>query len=101
MESLISHSIEELECSFRYRAREKESYPLKLRYYQTRCNRSSLHHWFATKPTKDQRLIALPTAAGKTIIFSHFIKEVLAKNLTPGFLLWLIEKNWLPKLKAN
>ena len=54
---------------------------MKLRYYQ-RDAIDSLHNWFETKPSSDHALIALPTAAGKTIIFSHFIKEILAKD--PG-----------------
>tara|TARA_R100001086_G_scaffold248006_1_gene183823 strand:- start:302 stop:1966 length:1665 start_codon:yes stop_codon:yes gene_type:complete len=54
---------------------------MQLRYYQ-RDAINSLHHWFETKPANEHALISLPTAAGKTIIFSHFIKEVLAKN--PG-----------------
>jgi len=54
---------------------------LKLRYYQ-RDAIDSLHNWFETKPSSEHALIALPTAAGKTIIFSHFIKEILAKD--PG-----------------
>ena len=52
---------------------------MQLRYYQ-RDAINSLHHWFETKPANEHALISLPTAAGKTIIFSHFIKEVLAKN---------------------
>jgi DNA repair protein RadD len=54
---------------------------MQLRYYQ-RDAINSLHHWFETKPANEHALISLPTAAGKTIIFSHFIKEVLAKD--PG-----------------
>ena len=54
---------------------------MQLRYYQ-RDAIDSLHHWFETKPYNEHALISLPTAAGKTIIFSHFIKEVLAKD--PG-----------------
>jgi len=51
---------------------------LKLRYYQRNAI-DALHSWFDTKP-EEPALIALPTAAGKTIIFSHFIKEVFHKN---------------------
>jgi DNA repair protein RadD len=58
---------------------------LKLRYYQ-RDAIDSLHHWFANRPAEDHALIVLPTAAGKTIIFSHFIKEILAKDPTARFL---------------
>ena len=58
---------------------------MKLRYYQ-RDAIDSLHHWFATRPAEDHALIVLPTAAGKTIIFSHFIKEILAKDPSARFL---------------
>jgi DNA repair protein RadD len=58
---------------------------LKLRYYQ-RDAIDSLHKWFNTRPAEDHALIALPTAAGKTIIFSHFIKEIFAKDPTARFL---------------
>jgi superfamily II DNA or RNA helicase len=53
-----------------------------------------LHHWFKTKPTSDHALIALPTAAGKTIIFSHFIKEVLAKE-PERIYLWQSQRSFL------
>ena len=58
---------------------------MKHRYYQ-RDAINSLHHWFETKPTSDHALIALPTASGKTIIFSHFIKEVLVKEPNARFI---------------
>ena len=58
---------------------------MKLRYYQ-RDAIDSLHKWFNTRPAEDHALIALPTAAGKTIIFSHFIKEIFAKDPTARFL---------------
>lgn len=58
---------------------------MKLRYYQRNAI-DALHHWFETRPIEDHALIVLPTAAGKTIVFSHFIKEVLAKDPTARFL---------------
>jgi len=58
---------------------------LKLRYYQRNAI-DALHSWFDTRP-EDPTLIALPTAAGKTIIFSHFIKEVFNKNPKARFLI--------------
>ena len=58
---------------------------MKLRYYQRNAI-DALHSWFDTRP-EDPTLIALPTAAGKTIIFSHFIKEVFNKNLKARFLI--------------
>ncbi len=51
---------------------------MKLRYYQRNAI-DALHTWFDTRP-EDPTLIPLPTAAGKTIIFSHFIKAVSNHN---------------------
>ena len=58
---------------------------MNLRYYQRNAV-EALHSWFDTRP-KDPTLIVLPTAAGKTIIFSHFIKEVFDKNPKARFLI--------------
>ena len=76
---------------------------MKLRYYQ-RDAIDSLHNWFETKPSSEHALIALPTAAGKTIIFSHFIKEVLAKDPEARFIVLAHRKELVDqaekKLKA-
>ena len=73
---------------------------MKLRYYQ-RDAIDSLHHWFATRPAEDHALIALPTAAGKTIIFSHFIKEVLAKDPTARFLVMAHRKELVEQAETK
>jgi DNA repair protein RadD len=73
---------------------------LKLRYYQ-RDAIDSLHHWFKTKPTSDHALIALPTAAGKTIIFSHFIKEVLAKEPKARFIVMAHRKELVSQAESK
>jgi len=73
---------------------------LKLRYYQ-RDAINSLHHWFATKPTNEHALIALPTAAGKTIIFSHFIKEVLAKEPDARFIVMAHRKELVAQAESK
>jgi len=73
---------------------------LKLRYYQ-RDAIDSLHHWFATRPAEDHALIALPTAAGKTIIFSHFIKEVLAKDPNARFLVMAHRKELVEQAETK
>ncbi len=58
---------------------------MKLRYYQRNAI-DALHDWFDSRPVGEHPLLSLPTAAGKTIIFSHFIKEVLAKDPNARFL---------------
>ena len=73
---------------------------MKLRYYQ-RDAINSLHHWFATKPTNEHALIALPTAAGKTIIFSHFIKEVLAKEPDARFIVMAHRKELVAQAESK
>jgi DNA repair protein RadD len=72
---------------------------LKLRYYQ-RDAIDALHHWFDTKP-EDPALIALPTAAGKTIIFSHFIKEVFHKNPKARFLIMAHRKELVAQAESK
>jgi DNA repair protein RadD len=73
---------------------------LKLRYYQ-RDAIDSLHHWFANRPAEDHALIVLPTAAGKTIIFSHFIKEILAKDPTARFLVMAHRKELVEQAETK
>ena len=73
---------------------------MKLRYYQ-RDAINSLHHWFATRPTNEHALIALPTAAGKTIIFSHFIKEVLAKEPDARFIVMAHRKELVAQAESK
>lgn len=73
---------------------------MKLRYYQ-RDAIDSLHHWFANRPAEDHALIVLPTAAGKTIIFSHFIKEILAKNPTARFLVMAHRKELVEQAETK
>ena len=73
---------------------------MKLRYYQ-RDAIDSLHHWFKTKPTNEHALIALPTAAGKTIIFSHFIKEVLAKEPNARFIVMAHRKELVSQAESK
>ena len=72
---------------------------MKLRYYQ-RDAIDALHHWFDTKP-EDPALIALPTAAGKTIIFSHFIKEVFHKNPKARFLIMAHRKELVAQAESK
>ena len=50
---------------------------MQLRYYQEEALGSLIKH-FNTKPTDHNPLLVLPTAAGKTIVFSHIIKELSA-----------------------
>ena len=73
---------------------------MKLRYYQ-RDAIDSLHHWFANRPAEDHALIVLPTAAGKTIIFSHFIKEILAKDPTARFLVMAHRKELVEQAETK
>ena len=73
---------------------------LKLRYYQRNAI-DALHNWFATRPVEEHALIALPTAAGKTIIFSHFIKEVLAKNPDARFLVMAHRKELVSQAETK
>ena len=73
---------------------------MKLRYYQRNAI-DALHEWFATRPVEDHALIALPTAAGKTIIFSHFIKEVFAKNPNARFLVMAHRKELVAQAEAK
>lgn len=73
---------------------------MKLRYYQ-RDAIDSLHHWFANRPAEDHALIVLPTAAGKTIIFSHFIKEILAKDSTARFLVMAHRKELVEQAETK
>ena len=73
---------------------------MKLRYYQ-RDAIDSLHNWFKTKPTSDHALIALPTAAGKTIIFSNFIKEVLAKEPKARFIVMAHRKELVSQAESK
>jgi len=72
---------------------------LKLRYYQRNAI-DALHSWFDTKP-EDPALIALPTAAGKTIIFSHFIKEVFHKNPKARFLIMAHRKELVAQAESK
>ena len=73
---------------------------MKLRYYQRNAI-DALHDWFATRPVEDHALIALPTAAGKTIIFSHFIKEVFAKNPNARFLVMAHRKELVAQAETK
>jgi DNA repair protein RadD len=72
---------------------------LKLRYYQRNAI-DALHSWFDTKP-EEPALIALPTAAGKTIIFSHFIKEVFHKNPKARFLIMAHRKELVAQAESK
>jgi len=72
---------------------------LKLRYYQRNAI-DALHSWFDTRP-EDPTLIALPTAAGKTIIFSHFIKEVFSKNPKARFLIMAHRKELVAQAESK
>jgi DNA repair protein RadD len=72
---------------------------LKLRYYQRNAI-DALHSWFDTRP-EDPTLIALPTAAGKTIIFSHFIKEVFHKNPKDRFLIMAHRKELVAQAESK
>ncbi len=72
---------------------------MKLRYYQRNAI-DALHSWFDTKP-EDPALIALPTAAGKTIIFSHFIKEVFNKNPKARFLIMAHRKELVAQAESK
>lgn len=72
---------------------------MKLRYYQRNAI-DALHSWFDTKP-EDPALIALPTAAGKTIIFSHFIKEVFHKNPKARFLIMAHRKELVAQAESK
>jgi len=72
---------------------------LKLRYYQRNAI-DALHSWFDAKP-EDPALIALPTAAGKTIIFSHFIKEVFSKNPKARFLIMAHRKELVSQAESK
>ena len=48
---------------------------MQLRYYQEE-SLAALLDYFQTKPIDSNPLLVLPTAAGKTIVFSHLIKEL-------------------------
>ena len=72
---------------------------MKLRYYQRNAI-DALHSWFDTKP-EEPALIALPTAAGKTIIFSHFIKEVFHKNPKARFLIMAHRKELVAQAESK
>ncbi len=72
---------------------------MKLRYYQRNAI-DALHSWFDTKP-EGPALIALPTAAGKTIIFSHFIKEVFNKNPKARFLIMAHRKELVAQAESK
>ena len=72
---------------------------MKLRYYQRNAI-DALHSWFDTRP-EDPTLIALPTAAGKTIIFSHFIKEVFHKNPKARFLIMAHRKELVAQAESK
>ena len=72
---------------------------MKLRYYQRNAI-DALHSWFDTKP-EEPALIALPTAAGKTIIFSHFIKEVFNKNPKARFLIMAHRKELVAQAESK
>ena len=72
---------------------------MKLRYYQRNAI-DALHSWFDTRP-EDPTLIALPTAAGKTIIFSHFIKEVFSKNPKARFLIMAHRKELVAQAESK
>ena len=52
---------------------------MQLRYYQEEAL-GSLLKYFQTKPIDHNPLLVLPTAAGKTIVFSHLIKELSSSN---------------------
>lgn len=72
---------------------------MKLRYYQRNAI-DALQSWFDTKP-EEPALIALPTAAGKTIIFSHFIKEVFHKNPKARFLIMAHRKELVAQAESK
>ena len=72
---------------------------MKLRYYQRNAI-DALHSWFDTRP-EHPTLIALPTAAGKTIIFSHFIKEVFSKNPKARFLIMAHRKELVAQAESK
>ena len=48
---------------------------MQLRYYQEE-SLAALLAYFQSKPIDSNPLLVLPTAAGKTIVFSHLIKQL-------------------------
>jgi|TARA_R110002020_G_scaffold17455_3_gene61293 DNA repair protein RadD len=72
---------------------------LNLRYYQRNAI-DALHKWFEAKP-EGPALISLPTASGKTIIFSHFIKEVFNKNPNARFLIMAHRKELVAQAESK
>ena len=73
---------------------------MKLRYYQREAV-DSLHNWFDTRPAENHALITLPTAAGKTIVFSHFIKETLEQKPDARFLVMAHRKELVAQAEAK
>ena len=72
---------------------------MNLRYYQRNAI-DALHKWFEAKP-EGPALISLPTASGKTIIFSHFIKEVFNKNPNARFLIMAHRKELVAQAESK
>ena len=52
---------------------------MQLRYYQEE-SLAALLAYFQSKPIDSNPLLVLPTAAGKTIVFSHLIKQLSGGN---------------------
>ena len=58
---------------------------MKLRPYQEDAI-TALDTWFATESIEKHPLLSLPTASGKTVIFSNFIKRTIKKYSDARFL---------------
>jgi len=58
---------------------------MKLRPYQEDAI-TALESWFATESIEKHPLLSLPTASGKTVIFSNFIKRTIKKYSDARFL---------------
>ena len=74
---------------------------MKLRPYQEDAI-TALESWFATESIEKHPLLSLPTASGKTVIFSNFIKRTIKKYSDAGsFFIFNKENyfktNYIPK----